>query len=110
MGVERIIFRHESRQPAFEIALRRGIRILLDHETGGSVPNEDRAETFPGLRPSDDRHDLSRELEESLASRDKADLVDHRLVPERAALALIQSDKLGLSSNSNGPQRLEIRE
>src|SRR5258706_3215413 len=44
--IERIALGHEAVQPALEVALRRRIRVLLDHEARRGVPHENRAQAL----------------------------------------------------------------
>src|SRR5688572_16401238 len=44
--VEGIAFRDEALQPALEVALRRRVGVLLDHEAGGGVAQEERAQAL----------------------------------------------------------------
>ena len=79
VGVQRIVLPHEPIQPRFQITLHVGIGILLNHETGRSVLDEQRAQTL--LRSGFMNHPLNfwGELMQTLTCGLDRDCFDHRI-------------------------------
>src|SRR5262249_14057213 len=85
--VGRVVLGQEALEPGLEIALRRGIGVLLDHEARGGVPHEDGAEALVELGAGHERLHLARDLVQTLAARVDLEQLDtpsvaHNLVSE----------------------------
>ncbi len=80
-----ISFRDQALEPALEIALSRGIRVLLDGQARGRVRNEDRAQAVLPAKLRDRRTHLLGDLVETLAVDPNGDLARaHRQCASRS--------------------------